>query len=190
MNRKKVSMDFISLVEARQSTRKFDPEKKVKPEDILFCLEAMRLSPSASNAQPYFFHVCEAEKAKQVAKATQSAGLNRFSTDAPVQIVICEAPYNATASLGARFRNQDYRSVDIGIAAIHFVLAAAEKGLGTCMLGWFDEKRIQEILGVSDRIRLVISVGYAKDEPLRRKKRKSLDQLTDFIANKEVSSSQ
>ncbi len=148
---------------------------------MLYCLEAMRLAPSASNAQPFFFHVCEGEKAKEIAQATQSMGMNRFTTNAPIQVVISEASYNPTAAIGSRIRDQDFRAVDIGIASIQFALAATEKGIGTCLLGWFDEKRIREILGIKERVRLVISVGYPQKDVLRKKVRKPLRQLTDYV---------
>lgn len=177
-------MDFSSLIEKRESTRNYDPNRSIPKKDILYCLEAVRLAPSASNAQSFFFHICEGEKAKKVAKATQSLGMNRFTDQAPMMVVISEASYNITAAAGARVRDQDYRALDIGIAAIHFCLAATEKNLGTCMLGWFDEKRIQNILGIKERIRLVISVGYPMDASIRKKSRKPLKKLTDFAIEK------
>ena len=108
---------------------------------------------------------------------------SKFADDVPCFIVIREEEYNLTAALGSRVRNQDYRSIDIGIAAAQLVLRATDLGLSTCILGWFDEKKLQQLLDIRQRIRLVIALGYAKPEdPLRAKKRKEMDEMADFRA--------
>ena len=75
-------------------------------------------------------------------------------------------------------KNNDYRSIDIGIAAAYLTAEAAAQGLSTCILGWLDDKRIREICGLDQPVRLVITLGYAKEgDPLRPKKRKELSEL-------------
>ena len=108
-------------------------------------------------------------------------GMNKFSLDAPVMIVISEKPYVATASLGAKIKNNDYRSIDIGIAVSYLTLKATELGLGTCILGWFEEKEIQKVLNTTAKIRLVVTLGYAKNDVIRPKTRKDLDNLVTYI---------
>lgn len=104
--------------------------------------------------------------------------MNQFTVQAPVLLVISEAPYNATASAGARFKGQDYRSVDIGITAAYLTAEAQTQGLASCILGWFDNKKLQALLGLNQPVRLVICLGYAKPgDPLRPKKRKSREEL-------------
>lgn len=174
-------MDFLSLTKTRQSCRKFDNKKEVSKEDIDYCLEAARLAPSACNAQPYKFIVCLNESGKDVADCIHSMGMNRFALDASCFIVICENNYSISAALGSKIKDQDFRSIDIGIAAAHITLAAAEKGLATCILGWFDEKKLKQLLGVKNRIRLIIAVGYSVEGyPLREKSRKSIKELADI----------
>ncbi|MEG2213350.1 MAG: nitroreductase family protein, partial [Clostridiales bacterium] len=93
-----------------------------------------------------------------------------------------EAHYNVSASMGSRVKDQDFRSVDIGLATAQLVLAAVDRGLSTCILGWFDEKKLQKLLGIKERIRLVIALGYgAKEEVLRPKKRKEIGEIADFV---------
>ena len=108
--------------------------------------------------------------------------MNQFTKDVPVFLVISEDSYNRTAAVGAKLKKQDYRSVDIGIAAAYITAEAHTQGLGSCILGWFDEKRLQSLLGITEPVRLVISLGYAKaGDPLRSKKRKEMDQLVSRL---------
>ena len=173
-------MNFLEIAKARQSCRKYDPTRPVEEEKLAAMLEAVRLSPSACNSQPYHFTVCRGDTAKAVAKATMGMGLNGFADQAPVLIVISEMPYNKTAALGAKMKGNDYRSIDIGIATAYLTAEAAAQGLGTCILGWLDDKKIREICHLDHPVRLVVTVGYPTDKP-REKKRKSLEDLVSEI---------
>ena len=171
-------MNFTEIAENRQSCRSYDPTRAVEEEKLNAILEAARLSPSACNGQPYHVTVCRGEAAKAAAKATQGMGMNKFATDAPVLLVISERPYVASAALGARVKGNDYRSIDIGIAAAYLTAEATAQGLSTCILGWLDDEKIREICGLDKPVRLVITLGYATaNDALRTKKRKSLDEL-------------
>ncbi len=171
-------MNFDELIINRQSCRNFDRERAVSDEDIKLILDAARLSPSACNGQPYKFTVCKGETAKEVAVACGGMGMNKFVPDAPVLIVVSEESYVASAALGAKLKKNDYRSIDIGIAASYITLKATDIGLSTCILGWFDNDKIAEICSLSYPVRLVIALGYAKAyDKLRVKKRKDYSQL-------------
>ena len=105
-------------------------------------------------------------------------GMNKFAADAPVMIVISEEPYVASAALGAKVKGNDYRSIDIGIAAAYLTAEATAKGLGTCILGWFDDGELRKLCGLEHPVRLVITLGYAKEgDPLRPKKRKDAKDI-------------
>ena len=169
-------MNFMEIAENRQSCRSYD-SREVETEKLQAILEAARLSPSACNGQPYRLTVCRGETAKAVAAATQSMGMNKFASQAPILIVVSEMPYVKSAALGAKLKGNDYRSIDIGIATAYLTAEATAQGLSTCILGWLDDKKIREICGLEHPVRLVITLGYAKDESLRTKKRKSLEEL-------------
>lgn len=173
-------MDFQELIFARQSCRSYDESREVEEEKLQAILEAARIAPSACNGQPYHFTVCRGEKAKEVAKATQGMGMNKFASQAPVLIVISEEDYVKTAALGSKLKGNDYRSIDIGIAAAYLTAAATEQGLSTCILGWLDDKKIRELCGLNHPVRLVITVGYPKNDTIREKKRKSADELITY----------
>ena len=132
-------MNFNEIALNRQSCRSYAADRPVEDEKLWAILEATRLAPSACNGQPYHLTVCRGETAREVAKATQGMGMNKFASDAPIQIVISEKPYVASAAMGAKVKGNDYRSIDIGIAAAYLTAEAAAQGLGTCILGWFDD---------------------------------------------------
>ena len=175
-------MNFTEIAKARQSCRNYNPERMVEEEKLQAILEVLRLSPSACNGQPYQVTVCKGDSAKRVAKATQGMGMNKFATDAPVMLVLSEMPYVATAALGAKVKKNDYRSIDMGIASAYITAEATAQGLGTCILGWFDDSEIRKICDLGGAVRLVITLGYAKDgDKLRTKKRKDMDELVKVV---------
>ena len=175
-------MNFTEMTNARQSCRAYDKSRAVEEEKLSRILESARLSPSACNGQPYHITVCRNEAAARVTKAVQGMGMNKFVSDAPVLLVISEKPYVASAALGAKVKKNDYRSMDIGILSAYITAEATAQGLATCILGWLDDAVIREICGLDGTVRLVISLGYAKEgDPLREKKRKPLSELVTYL---------
>lgn len=171
-------MNFTEIALERQSCRSYAAGRAVEDEKLRAILEAARLAPSACNGQPYHLTVCRGELAGEVAKATMGMGMNKFAADAPILIVVSEKPYTKSAAMGAKVKGNDYRSIDIGIAAAYLTAEAAAQGLATCILGWFDDAKIRKLCDIDETVRLVITLGYAKEgDPLRPKKRKSLDEL-------------
>ena len=174
-------MNFMEIARLRQSCRSYDEERAVEEEKLAAIVEAVQLAPSACNGQPYHLTVCRGQAAKEVAKATMGMGMNKFAPQAPVCIVISEEPYVKSAALGAKLKNNDYRSIDIGIAVSYLTAEAAAQGLATCILGWQEDGKIRDICGLSQPVRLVVTLGYAKeDDKLRTKKRKELAELVSY----------
>ena len=173
----------MEIALTRQSCRSYDESRPVEQEKLDAILEAARLAPSACNGQPYHFTVCRGEIAKEVALLTRgSMGMNKFAVQAPVLLVISEEPYVKTAGMGAKIKNNDYRSMDIGIATAYLTAEAAAQGLSTCILGWFDDEKLRALCSIDSPIRLVITLGYASaEDKLREKKRKALDELITYI---------
>ena len=174
-------MNFMEIARLRQSCRSYDEDRAVEEEKLAAIVEAVQLAPSACNGQPYHLTVCRGQAAKEVAKATMGMGMNKFAADAPVLLVISEKPYVKSAALGAKVKGNDYRSMDIGIVTAYITAEATAQGLGSCILGWLDDDKIREICHLDGAVRLVITLGYAKDEPLRNKKRKAMDELVTEI---------
>ena len=169
-------MDFSRLITRRQSLRKY-ADRPVPEELLEHLVEAVRLSPSASNSQPWrLILVTEPALKDRVARATFSrlVSFNRFAVQAPVLAVLVVEKPKVITQIGGRLKDRDFPLIDIGIAAAHFCLQAADLGLGTCMLGWFDEPTIRELLHIPTdrRIGLVITLGYAAEAQIRPKQRK------------------
>ena len=174
-------MNFMEIAQTRQSCRSYDSSRDVEAEKLSSILQAAQLAPSACNGQPYKITICKGETAKAVAAACAGMGLNKFAPQAPVQLVISEMPYVKSAALGAKLKNNDYRSIDIGILAAYITAEAAAQGLATCILGWLDDKKIREICDLEYPVRLVITLGYASEgDKLRTKKRKDMDTLVNY----------
>ncbi len=177
-------MDFLEFVSTRQSDRAFDPERPVEKEKIERIVEAARLAPSACNAQPWHLIVVDDPGLKnKVADATsaRALGMNHFTKQAPVHIVLVEEKVNLTSGVGGWVKQKDYAQMDLGVIAAHIALATHAEGLGSCILGWFNEPRMREVLSIPDskRVWLDIAIGYSI-QPLRMKKRKPLEEIVSY----------
>lgn len=173
-------MKFSELVLKRQSDRNYQ-NKPVARELVMTCIEAARLAPSACNSQPWkFVIVDEPCLLKEMAAAAAGMGMNKFARQAPVIVAVVLEKMNFTAGIGSVIKDKEYSLLDVGIAVENFCLQAAELGLGTCILGWFDEKKIKKLIGVNKRrIPLLITLGYP-DAPTRKKARKSLEVISSW----------
>ncbi|MDR1518489.1 MAG: nitroreductase family protein [Dysgonamonadaceae bacterium] len=172
-------MDFKELIKIRQSDRKYE-DRAVEREKLEQALEAGRLAPSANNAQGWTFVVADGESKKQLNEAMYRMG-GSFAAQAPVAIaLVAEKPIFAQR-LGSLIRKIDFASLDMGIAAAHICLQAADLGLGTCMIESFDEKKAKKILNIPEnrRIALLIPFGYSADKQ-RDKKRKEFNKIVKW----------
>lgn len=178
-------MIFQELIGKRQSVRKYQ-DKPVEREKIEKIIEAVHLAPSACNSQPWKIIIVDDPVLKNdVARATfsKTISFNKFAVEAPVIAVLVIEKAKLIAQIGGSIKNMEYPKIDIGIAASHFCLQAAELDMGTCMIGWFDEKKIQKLLKIPEKrkIGLVISLGYPLDGyKLRQKIRKPLEGICGF----------
>ena len=171
-------MEFAELAGIRQSVRSYSG-KAVEEEKLMQCIETARLSPSANNSQPWRFVVVdEPELRDRIADAAAGMGMNKFVRQAPVIIAVVLEKQNMLSAVGSVIQDKEYRLLDIVIAANQLCLQAAALGLGTCMVGWFDENKVKRLLGVDKkrRIPLLITLGYS-DTPVRQKVRKPFEEI-------------
>jgi len=168
--------NLLDLMRTRKSVRKYRNEQ-VSREIIECCLEAARLAPSACNSQPWSFIVADTEPVR--AKLAQAAfsgmyAMNNFAAQAPVLIAVLTERSKFAAVLAGKFRGVQYSLMDIGIACAFLSLAAEEQGVGACLLGWFDEKAVKNVLGLPGNVRIdiMISMGYSAEDKATAKVRK------------------
>ncbi|MGB9597019.1 MAG: nitroreductase family protein [Candidatus Poribacteria bacterium] len=161
-------MEFMDVIMKRRSIRKYKPDM-VSDEDIEYIIESARLAPSWANSQCWKFVVVKDPKVKE---NLASAG-NSWIAHAPVIIAACADP-----SKPGTKGDQQYYMLDIGIAMEHLILAAADKGLGTCWIGAFNEAVAKKALNVPDNIRVVAltPLGYPDESPAQRP-RKALKDI-------------
>jgi len=167
--------EMLELIVRRQSDRKYS-DKPVEREKLDRIIEAGRMAPSACNAQPWkFIVVNEPELLLKIAEAASAKliGMNSFVGQAPLMIIVLREQPNFTSKVGGTIKNKDYSLIDIGIASENICLQAEAEGLGSCMIGWFDERMLRKILGIprSKRVELIITLGYSLSEK-REKRRK------------------
>lgn len=176
--------NFLELAKLRQSVRSYS-DKQVETDKIERCLEAARLAPSACNAQPWKFIVVDNSQLKNAladAAEDRILSMNHFTKQAPVHIVVVREKPNITSKLGGIIRNKTYTLIDLGIATEHFCLQAVSEGLGTCILGWFNEQKVKELLNIpkNKRAELIITLGYPASDEIRDKKRKNLEDIYSY----------
>lgn len=175
--------DIEKLFLHRQSCREFS-DRDVPDELVEKICELALLSPSACNAQPWKLIAVKGEKKNMLVKALQEMGMNKFASNAPVLIAFVEGKSNLSATVGSRFTENDFVHNDIGILTAHLILAADAAGLGSCILGWRNEKAIRAALDLGEKARIphVVAIGYPpEDYPVRPKKRKDTKDVFTFI---------
>ncbi|MDX9903440.1 MAG: nitroreductase family protein, partial [Bacteroidales bacterium] len=137
---------MLELLKSRQSERKYN-DRPLERDKVERITEAGRLAPSACNGQPWHFIVVDEPAVRdEVASATESELLrmNTFVRQAPVLIVVVREKSNLTSRAGDLIKQKDYSLIDIGIATASMIYQATAEGLGTCIIGWFDQKRIKK----------------------------------------------
>jgi nitroreductase len=174
---------MLDLILSRQSDRSYS-EKTIENEKIERILEAGRMAPSACNAQPWkFIVVTDRELRAKLSEAASARllGMNSFVSQAPLLLIVIREKANMSSRIGASVKNKDYSLIDIGITSENICLQAKAEGIGSCMIGWFDEKQVKKILGIpsSKRVELIITLGYPAKE-LREKRRKPLDEIVSY----------
>ena len=177
-------MTFEELTQKRRSVRRYSG-RSISRENILKCLEAARLAPSACNSQPWHFIVIDEPTLRErVAERIFSGiyAMNKFAEKAPVLIAVVSEKSKFLASFGGQVRDTSYCLVDIGIACEHLILQAQDLGIGSCWIGWFDEKALKKEMGISagKKIDIVIALGYPEEDKIVPKTRKTLEKISSF----------
>ncbi len=150
-------MDVLSLAKKRYSVRKYK-STPVEPEKLQKILEAGRVAPTATNAQPQKVYVIQSSEALE--KAKEAA---RFY-DAPVLLMVCA---DKDAAWVRKYDGMNSYQIDASIVTDHMMLQATELDLGTLWICWFKEEVLRQAFDLPENIVPVnlLAVGYADCEP-------------------------
>lgn len=177
-------MDFKALVEKRRSIRQYRDQPIPEP-DLLKCIEAARLAPSACNSQPWKFIIINQKPV--IKKAVQNAchtiyGFNKFIASAAALILVIPQKKSFLLKTAGKMRGIDYCLIDIGIACQQLVLQAESLGIGSCWIGWFDQKRLKKSLALAEKgkIEIIIALGYPAKETDKPQVRKPREEIAFF----------
>ena len=108
--------------------------------------------------------------------------MNKFTSNCPAFAVVLETGANLISRLGGKVKDQQFAPLDVGISVAHFCLEATELGLSTCILGWLNEGKLKELFNIpkSERVRVVLAIGYAASDTCRTKQRKLIEDIAEF----------
>ena len=163
-----MNMDLMEAIKGRRSIRKYKADP-VAEETLQKVLEAVRWAPSWANTQCWEVIVVKDPKVKSELATALSKGNPAFSsmTDAPIVLVLC-----GKRGISGFYKGQaatvkgDWLMFDTGIAMQNLCLTAHSLGLGTVVVGLFDHKKVEEILGVPQNVEVVAMtpLGYPASE--------------------------
>ena len=176
-------MEFTEAVKGRRSIRKYT-DKQVTQEAIEQIIEVTRYSPTWKNSQTARFHVIlNPELKNQIAEeGTCDFSKNKLNIQSASGLVILTtidgiAGYNKDGTFTTS-KGTHWQSFDAGIACQTFCLTAYDRGIGTLIMGIYDEEKVKKILNLpeGESVSALIAVGYADEAPTAPK-RKELNEL-------------
>jgi nitroreductase len=168
-------MDFYQVVQTRRSHREYKTD--VPSEDVITrILNAARLAPTWANMQGMqYIVVNDPELVKDVWRAVNQK--QKF-IDAPMYIVgIISEKASGVSGNGIK-----YFTVDFGICFEHLILAATAEGLATCWIGWFNEKKLKQLLLIPEEYRVLglTPIGYPRTQKGPVEDRKPLSEIVHY----------
>jgi len=166
---------LMDLIEKRKSIRSYKPQD-VEEEKLNYILQAFRKAPSAKNLQPWKLIIVKDKK--KISDLSIACNNQTFLSEAPILIVACAKEDEAYGVMGGYMNSYP---IDIALALEHLILAATEKGLGTCWIGAFKEKLVKDLLDVPANVRVVAitPVGYPAVEG-RTRGRKPISKIVCY----------
>jgi nitroreductase len=177
----------FKVISERCSVRSYS-DRPIEENKLMLILESARLAPSASNSQPWHFYVVKGkEKIKALSQKMPLGSqvvVNTFLAQAPVVVVATAGPLGLLYRIASFIVNKKWYYIDIGIALEHMVLTAWELGIGSCWIGWFDEKKVKRLLDIpaGEEVISMVTLGYPKEGHVSQpKERKGLKETIKII---------
>ncbi len=179
-------MTLSEGIKGRRSVREFkaDAVDRALIEDVI---ETARFAPSWKNTQIARYVVLTGEAKAKLADTAFEAwvGNKNIVNNAPAVVVMTyvtkRCGYERDGSFSTS-KEDRWQNFDCGIAAEAFCLAAFERGLGSVIMGIFDEQKVSEVIGLSEdrEVAAVIAIGYPNQEPVAPK-RKEVSELVSYL---------
>ena len=170
-------MEFKEVIKSRYSCKKYS-ERQVESEKLSAILNAGRLAPTAKNLQEQRVYVLQSADALAKIDAVTPC---RYG--APTVLVVAFDKSNVFTYPGGK---RDSGVEDATIVAAHMILAAADEGVDSCWVNFFDPDKLAESLGLpeNEEVLMVMDLGYAAEGtgPLaNHNSRKSLDETVAYL---------
>lgn len=171
---KESNMEFKEILKNRYSCRKYT-DRQVEPEKLAAILEAGRMAPTAKNLQEQ--HIYVLQSAEALAKIDT---VTRCRYGAPTVLVVTFDTENVFTYPGGK---RDSGVEDATIVAAHMLLAAANEGLASCWINFFDPDKMAEALGLreNEEVLMMLDLGYASDGTAPMKSRKPLEETVTYL---------
>ena len=170
-------MEFKEVVKNRYSCKKFS-DKQVEKEKITAILEAGRLAPTAKNLQEQHVYVVQSpELLTKIDKQTPC----RYG--APTVLVVT---FDKNLVFNYPGDKRDSGVEDATIVATHLILAAADEGVDSCWLNYFDPDKVAAELELpeNEEVLMLLDLGYAAEGagPLpNHNSRKPLSETVTYL---------
>jgi nitroreductase len=180
-------METLKCIETRRSIRKFKADK-VSHDVINEIVSAASFAPSWKNTQVTRYVVVEddALKEKIANEATLGFAYNTGTIKNAAALVVVSLIHGRSGferdGSYTTSKEDRWEVFDTGLATQTFCLAAHEKGIGSVILGIFDENKVAEFIGLDEgqKVSALIAIGYPDEEPAAPK-RKGVEELVKFI---------
>lgn len=172
-----MSKKFSELIKERQACRNFS-DKPIKKDVIYAILEDAINAPSACNSQPWrVFVTSSPEENAKMRKCLQEDGKNAFLDNAQAFIAVYNTDeIKLKASVATKFPSSHFVKYDIGEFVAYITLAAKDRGVDSCIIGWLNNEKINETFALNGKCDIVVALGYGKDAP-RIKNRLPLSEI-------------
>ncbi len=170
-------MEFKDVIEKRYSCKKYS-DRQVEKEKLDAILNAGRLAPTAKNLQEQRVYVIQSPKMLEKIDA-----LTPCRYGAPTVVAVAFDKDNVFTYPGG---SRDSGIEDASIVATHMILAAADEGVDSCWLNFFDPEKVAAELGLPDNeeVLMLLDLGYAAEGagPLENHgKRRPLEETVSYL---------
>lgn len=180
-------MDFQECVQGRRSVRKYK-NIAVSDDVIEKIVQTAAYAPSWKNSQTTRFIAISNEVMKQelAEKCVMDFEYNKKTIlNAPMLILVATvSPRSGFERDGSpsTSKGTHWESFDAGIATQTFCLAAHEEGLGTVIMGIYDEAKVIEVAKIPEgqKVSAMVAIGYADESPVMPK-RKCANEVLSFL---------